>query len=100
MYAEVKYKSESTNNITVELFKMKQDNPTKQDFLNILDESKKVTGVSRVLLDFRLVDPKNNDVVEWLQKASPCMGHGWINWPHYREQMEDFKKRGVKAVQA
>lgn len=87
MYAEVKYQSESTKNITVEIFKMKQDNPTKQDFLNILEESKRVTGVGRKLIDFRPVDPKNNDVAEWMQRVSPCMLGQWIDWRFLKKQV-------------
>ena len=99
MYAEVKYQSESTKNVTVEIFKMKQDNPTKQDFLNILEESKRVTGVGRKFIDFRLVDSKNNDVVDWMQTVSPCMLGQWIDWSDYRGRMNHFKTKGINPKQ-
>lgn len=98
MYVEVNYKSESTNNPTVEIFKM---NPgfTKKDILDRMENSRKTTGVGRRYVAHREVDEKNNDVAEWMQKHAPCMFGQWINWDLFRKKMETFDASGITPNQ-
>lgn len=88
MYYEVMYQSVETGSLTNEIFNLKE-RPTKQSLQVMLDESQKnTTGIARKIVDFKVINSKDEDVLKFITRDSPDMFGWWIDWKKQREKMD------------
>ena len=86
MNYEVLYESKSTGSQTMEICDL-PEGQTKESLQKMLDESKNTTGVGRVIVGFKKVDPENDVLIKQMQRIdkNPGMYGQYLDWSKVRE---------------